>query len=439
MMNNVQKRANLEASIVFDPKDAALFIHDQCDQYDYLIAVACGMLSGFVDAFLVGAPGESVLGKWTDMQANQFVKFFAKQNGWSPRAGNEDNVNSAISFLEKKFKVNYDQQHNVATGGNVSGMTTTNHHLKSLAHSPSIIGLFFSILNQFTSTSTFLSGGQLITIKTDTFELQGGNFVSKLFCGIVNWFGHIVSDMAGSSGSAGRGSGVPIPFYELFQMCNFGKFKIGKDRQDLATLATRVFEEGYDLRFGVAMAIPVVLNELLVRLIWALKRKFYHKRPLSECIPLTKYQNLRTMLLIATGTLCVIDMMDAGIRSGGNALTFALRFNLIAWYRLATLALKAVFIRLKISADVQQYLESYRVVNSQLKAYIAQLEQIDMERFKQEAERYEQMSALLASATDVATLHAILVTQTKLLGLEIPWGDDFDLWMEATDQPFILQ
>ena len=34
--------------------------------------------------------------------------------------------------------------------------------MKSLAHSPDIIGLFFSILNQFTSTSTFLNDGQLI-------------------------------------------------------------------------------------------------------------------------------------------------------------------------------------------------------------------------------------------------------------------------------------
>ena len=85
--------------------------------------------------------------------------------------------------------------------------------MKSLGHSPDIIGLFFSILNQFTSTSTFLSNGQLITIETNTYELQGHNFISKLFCGVTNWFGHIMSDIAGSSGAAGRGSGVVIPFY----------------------------------------------------------------------------------------------------------------------------------------------------------------------------------------------------------------------------------
>lgn len=78
-------------------------------------------------------------------------------------------------------------------------MSAKNHHMKSLAHSPDIIGLFFSILNQFTSTSSFLHDGQLITIQTETFELQGHGFVSKLFCGVANWFGHIMSDVAGPS------------------------------------------------------------------------------------------------------------------------------------------------------------------------------------------------------------------------------------------------
>mgnify|MGYP006923331394 CR=1 FL=1 len=39
-------------------------------------------------------------------------------------------------------------------------------------------------------------------------------------------------------------------FFELFVLCNFGSFEIGKDRQNLATLATRVFQEGYDFGFS---------------------------------------------------------------------------------------------------------------------------------------------------------------------------------------------
>ncbi len=432
---------SLSNEVNFVNVDEELLLHNKCDKYDYLTAVGCGVIAGAVDVLFVGTPTDSALGRWTDTQTDNFVKLFARKNGWNPGAGNEDNVTSAIGFLEKKFKVNYDQRHS-GDVDNMFDMSTKNHHLKSLAHSPSPVGLFFSILNQFTSTSTFLSGGALITIKTDTFELQGSNLISKLFCGCANWFGHIVSDMAGSSGgrgNGGRGSGVPIPFYELFQLCNFGEFQIGKDRQDLATLATRVFQEGYDLRFGAAMAIPVVLSELLIRLIWALKRFFYHELPFGKCIPLVKHQNLRTMLIVGHGTLCVIDAVDAGIRSNGNALSFALRLNLIAWYRLITLVLKEVFIRLGIAADAQQSIESYRIVNEQLQKYIIELEKIDIERFRKETELYENMVCALESATDTTALNIILVEQTKALNLAIPWGEDFDGWMRKTDEPLVIE
>lgn len=293
---------------LIEKKDGELLQKHACDSSDYLIAVACGAVSGLVDIFLVGAPSQSVIGKWTDAQVDEAVKKFAEKSGWSPRPGKEGNVASAIGYLERQYKVNYDQRYSADVGG-AFNMSTKNHHIKSLSHSPDIIGLFFSVLNQFTSTSSFVSGGKLVTIKTESFELQGNNLVSKVFCGIVNWFGHIMSDVAGSSGSRGnigRGSGVAIPFFELFQFCNFGKFNIGQDKQDLATLAVRAFQEGYDARFGIAMSLPVLLCELLVRFIWMIKQRFYFKKPLKECIPTQSHTDLRIMLLFGHGTLCLI-------------------------------------------------------------------------------------------------------------------------------------
>ncbi|MCM3174396.1 hypothetical protein [Paenibacillus sp. MER 99-2] len=424
---------SLSSTVTFQQDDAKLFFHDKCDRYDYLIAVGCGALAGLVDVFLVGAPSKSVIGNWTDAQADKFVKFFAEKQGWKPREGKEDSIGSAIGFLEKEFPVNYDHRHS-GDVNNLFTMSTTNHHLKSLAHSPSVVGLFFSILNQFTSTASFASGGMLITIKTETFELQGSNFISRLFCGCVNWFGHIISDMAGSSGSrgnsGGRGSGVAIPFFELFQFCNFGSFQVGKDRQDLATLATRVFQEGYDLRFGAAMAIPVVLNELLIRTIWALKRYFYHKAPLKDCLPILKHDNLRIMLIVGHGTLCVIDGMDAGIRSGGNAVSLVLRLNLIAWYRLTWLVLKEVFIRLRIAADVQQQLDSYKIINEEFRMYLAKLEKIDFKRFTIETSRYNQMIYALEQANDAEALNTVLREKLAELGVALPWEGEFDEFMQ---------
>ena len=55
----------------------ALLREDKCDKYDYLSAVACGAVGGLVDSFLVGTPGDSVLGKWTDSQVDNAVKGFA--------------------------------------------------------------------------------------------------------------------------------------------------------------------------------------------------------------------------------------------------------------------------------------------------------------------------------------------------------------------------
>lgn len=404
-----------------------LFYHDRCDKYDYLIAVGCGAVAGLVDIFLVGAPG-SELSKWTDSQVDGAVRRFAKLCGWDPNAANVDNTRSAIGFLEKKFPVNYDQRSTTDVGGLFS-MGTKNHHMKSLAHSPDLVGLFFSILDQFTSTASFLSDGRLITIKTDTYKLQGNNFISKLFCGIVNWIGHIMSDIAGSSGSVNRGSGVVIPFFELFQLCNFGSFQVGQNRNTLATVATKVFQEGYDARFGLTMAIPVVLCDLSIKLIWALKRYFYHKRPLNECIPTKRHDDLRIMLLFGNGVLCLMDGLDAGIRSGGNCVNFFLRLNLIAWFRLITLVLREIGIRLGLSFPLQRQLESYIRINEALQNYMKQLERIDIEQYRKETQRYRDLTARLERVSTESELNLVLKKEYENLGLELPWKGDFDDFM----------
>ena len=424
-----------------DENRALIQSSDKCDKYDYLIAVACGAVGGMVDIFLVGAPGDSVLGRWIDAQIDNAVKGFAKISGWNPKPDKADSVASAIGFLEKKFKVNYDQRHS-ADVNNLFNMSTKNHHMMSLAHSPDVIGLFFSILNQFTSTATFVANGQLVTINTETFELQGGNFVAKIFCGIANWFGHVISDIAGSSGSrgnAGRGAGVVMPFYELFSFCKFGKFDVGKDKQDLATIATRAFQEGYDFRFGLATAIPVIITDLSMRLVWALRRHFQYGKPMKECIPTQKHADLRVMLLFGNGTLCVMDGIDAGVRSGGNFLAFFMRLNLIAWFRFVTLVLKEVCIRLGIAASLQAYLEAYKRINEALLAYLKELEKIDIEAFKKETEEYNKVIALFDQATNNEELNKMLLETFDRMGYNKPWQGDFDEHMSNKNETLVFE
>lgn len=404
---------------------------DKCDKYDYLIAVSCGAIGGLIDIFLVGAPGDSKLCTWTDHQVDNAVKSFAKLVGWSPKEAQQNSIASAIGFLEKKFKVNYDQRYS-SDVQDLFKMSTKNHHMMSLSHSPDIIGLFFSVLNQFTSTSSFIANGQVVTIKTDTYELQGHTFVAKLFCGIANWFGHIMSDIAGSSGgrgNGGRGTGVAAPFYELFQFCKFGKFSVGKDKQDLATIAVRAFQEGYDFRFSLATAIPVIITDLSIRLIWSLRQYFQYGKHLKDCIPTHKHADLRVMLLFGNGTLCLMDGIDAGIRSGGNALVFFTRLNLIAWFRFVNLVFKEVCIRIGLSNSLEANLDAYKRINEALALYLRELEKIDIARFKQETEEYNTMISSLSNTTSESDLNKILINNFKSLGINIPWGDDFNNFM----------
>lgn len=418
-----------------DPK--AYFYHDTCDKYDYLVAVGCGAVAGLVDIFLVGSPADSVLQPWTDAQVDKAVMAFARKCKWAPKPGNEQNVASAIGFLERNFRVNYDQRNSVDVQ-RLFSMGTTNHHMKSLAHAPDIVGLFFSILNQFTGTSSFLSDGKLITLQSDTMELQGHDLISCLFCGIANWFGHILSDVAGSSGAKGRGSGIVIPFYELFQCFPVGSLQVGQYRNTIATVATKVFEEGYDLRFGLTMAIPVLLCNLSIKLIWALKYHFYHKHPISECIPNKRHDDLRVMLLLGNGTLCLFDAIDAGVRSGGNMVLFFLRLNLIAWAKLTCLVLREVCIQLGISFPLQKQLDAYIRINEALTAYMAELKKIDIKRFRQETEQYNQLVQLLPAAESEADLTRLLKEKYVELGLAMPYEGDFDTFMQQKEKPLVF-
>lgn len=322
----------------------------RCDKYDYMIAATCGLLGGLIDILFVGAPGDSALGEMTDKAVDGVVRKFAQLNGWPKEKAEKkgsDLTASAIGYLEEKYGVNYDQTTTFGskngTGGKVRKLSPKNHHLKSLGHSPDLIGLFFSILDQFSNQSHFVSQGKVIAIDTETFELRGDTFVAKVFCGFCNWFGHIMSDMAGSSGgrrspSSGRGAGVPIPFFSLLQFVNVGEF--GRDKQTFATICVRVFEEGYDLRHGAAMAVPVLVTELLIRISWVIKQRLVEETPWEQCIPRGSIPEVRRMLVVGHGVLCLVDTTDAAIKSGGEAIQFLLRTNLIGWVRFGTLAMK---------------------------------------------------------------------------------------------------
>ena len=116
--------------------------------------------------------------------------------------------------MSNEAKVPYDQTHTSIRSEKGLGLSTYDHHFKSLAHNPSVVGLFFSIVDQFNNTSTFVDHGRLISLQQgkEGWELKGNSFQAKLWCGFVNWLKHLLSDVAGSGSNKGRGMGLPAPF-----------------------------------------------------------------------------------------------------------------------------------------------------------------------------------------------------------------------------------
>lgn len=108
------------------------------------------------------------------------------------------------------------------------------------------------------------------------FELQGKNIPSKLFCGIANWIGHLISDVSGSSSSKGRGMGIPSPIWAWSNDVIAIKAKLNipvtEFDKSVNELALKLFEKGYDVRFQTTQAIPVFINEMVVRLLYSIRR-----------------------------------------------------------------------------------------------------------------------------------------------------------------------
>lgn len=376
-------------------RDDYLLEKANCDKYDYMIAAFCGAVCGIIDSFFVKMPSSikednSALGKWTDKQADNFIEHLSK-GLWNKDSKKRDEIinmfkehkitreqrdnllkeagipynqniekapislQQCIQYLEKKFGVNYDASSAayLESDGKLKGMRPLNHHIMSLGHLPSIIGMIFSILDQFTGKASFIDNGKLIRLvpienknSIDKFELRGNNFATKLICGFSNWLGHLCSDLVGSNttrkeGSTGRGTGLPLPLTEILQLCSFKVPDGNGDNMTISDLTIKVFENGYDVRFAAATAIPVVLNEFLIRLFWSLKSRFYHKRTWKESIPFGKHPELRRMLLVGHGVLCTIDLADAAIRSV-DMITFIMHLNVAAWTRITISGLQEV-------------------------------------------------------------------------------------------------
>ncbi|WP_171024536.1 ATP-binding protein [Enterococcus sp. BSD2780061688st2 D3] len=341
----------------------------ELDKYDYLFAVGCGLIAGYVDTMFVGIikKGKNAKGlqKSVDNIFDKLVEKIGKnqriaelenqrvkatkpkdkekieemindlkkgikgydKNGTPKMWGKKD----GIKILEKNHHVSYD----AGTHRNVEGMTLDNHHLRSLAHDFSPIGLVFSVYNQISGTSSFMgNGGKYVSVAAENLNNElDGNIIQRVVQATNNWFFHCLSDVAGSSTSKGRGSGLPVPGWVALQKIQIGNFNLNNRQKNLnvAEVSDWMFKNGYDLRAFTAQTIPVIIYETLLRCYWFCKQYFYYGKKLEDSIPVANNRELARLLLFSSASFTTVDVLHATIKaSTGSAFlaTFLMTVNI---------------------------------------------------------------------------------------------------------------
>ena len=296
--------------IIYDLNSQIELLSCQADNLDYIVAIASGMACGLLDILWVGEfdlqSGRSI--------ASDKVDSFVKKTAEMLERKKFDDVKSAVKALEKRFPIPSDGNTPDFGGG-------LQHHLRDFAHHPTIVGLAFSLLTQFTEKSygTDVNGGFLVVdVPERSKPFIGKDVPQKILMGTITWFFHLVSDVAGSSSTAGvtGGTGIPGPILALAKEISaipfFKDIKVDDD-MSLSLFLSKLFngtlmmqrdENGqiikesvvkFDLRgeLGVAVelckqAVPVIANECIVR-------AFYFIRHLA-------------MAMKENGVSCLADM-----------------------------------------------------------------------------------------------------------------------------------
>lgn len=330
---------------IYDLHSQIELLSSQADNLDYVVAIASGIACGMLDTLWVGefdlASGRSV--------ASDKVDSFVKKTAEMLEGEKFDDVKSAVKALEKRFPIPSDGNTPDFGGG-------LQHHLRDFAHHPTIVGLAFSLLTQFTEKSygTDVNGIFLVVdVPEKSKPFIGKDISQKILMGTITWFFHLVSDVAGSSSTAGitGGTGIPGPILSLAKEISaiplFKNIKIDDD-MSLSLFLSKLFngtlmmqrdENGqiikdsvikFDLRaeLGVALelckqAVPVIANECIVRTFYFIRRlAMAMKENNVGCIADMKTidwnsvkpinnPTIARMLTISTGVFTALDIGEA--------------------------------------------------------------------------------------------------------------------------------
>ena len=347
---------------------------NHADGLDYALSVSAGIIAGLIDIFFVGEWDFAKAKAISNEEINRKIIKFAHKHGLNKDVNRLD---KAVEFLESKFPLPGDNTWKGA-GINVSAST---HHLDDFKHHPTFVGLICCILDQFRQVSTYydrFGNKHVLPLAVDeNGYLEGKTPAAKVSAGIINWCflvarnrkGHLMSDMAGSKNTAGGGMGIPggllstlrelaaLPGFRdtdfALKLTNAYKNGIGSGKGQVDLGAFNSLFDGasskFDMRTELAVkhelkrqSIPIVLNEVVVRTFYFVRHFIAELRETGDVASINwnavfpfRNRTIVRMITISTGTMEVIDLADATIRSGGNLGVFVLRVNFVGVGRFA--------------------------------------------------------------------------------------------------------
>lgn len=335
-------------------------LQPECDQLDYALAAGSGALCGVIDIFCVGAPGDSKLQGPALQWMRRATVTFAKLCGWN---GEQTGIQSAVAFLATKFLADSDSPHARKLGLLFDEDIDPESRAKSFrafGRESSLLGVFFAILGEFTNTAPTGGAGKLHFMhdKDAGAVLHGSTPAEKVFCGIVNWLGYQLFGRDGAVEAMQQtlpARGIPTPVWTMINQYAMRARDIPLQAprflERFQQLANQVYEQGYDVRFLAAQSVPVLLNEALTRLFYAVRRLFAYASSTNPgefsmqamweaCEPFSN-STVQRMLTVAHGTFCLLDTTDAAIRGAVigagtfNVREFMMRLNLVGAGRFA--------------------------------------------------------------------------------------------------------
>jgi hypothetical protein len=405
--------------LLTNKSDDVVSYEERADKTDVLIASASGILTGLLDVLWVGEfslRDAQTIGR---EQINQIVIDIANRQGCT-----KNTLEDSIRFLEKKY-ANPSDKLTADFGG------TLQHHLRDFSHHASPVGLICSILVQFTDQGYGTdSAGKMLNPEIPENALIGKDFEEKILYGVVYWAFHLASDMAGSSSSAGAGTGIPGPILSLLKELSvlpiFKDIKINYKEEEIPYSAwisklyngTAFHHTGYkdiirfDLRteigvadFGAKQSIPVIINQCIVRAFYFINR-FYKEikdkniKSISDLKTINPgmvlpFNNrcVTRMITVSSGTFTAVDAVDAAVRakikSGKDNISFATGFLLrINFVGIANLAIAIKNDARNIVADIREAITGEVKENIIFEAIETQIIDIDAEMDNRAIYRY---------------------------------------------------